>query len=76
MNTERSGNANKKQTTTICLEPSGVQGVEESIRHSRGDPGTTPGPRFTEEGGRRLAEFFILLDQMDRAHARSERKAA
>ncbi len=32
---------------------------------------------FTVEERRRLAEFFILLDRMDRAHAaRCERKAA
>ena len=65
-----------KRTTTICREPTGVQSVQECIRRSRGDPGSTPGPRFTEEEGLRLAEFFILLDQMDRAHTRSERKAA
>lgn len=33
-------------------------------------------PRFGEEERRLLADFFILLDQMDRAQARDIRKAA
>ena len=31
---------------------------------------------WTEDARHRVAGFFILLDQMDRAHARGERKAA
>ena len=51
--------------------------VQKDVRHQRGASGSPPGPRFTEEERRRLADFFILLDQMDRAHAaRRERKAA
>lgn len=58
-------------------EPSPPSAVEEQVRHQRGASGSPPGPRFTEEERRRLADFFILLDQMDRAHsARRERKAA
>ena len=46
-------------------EPSGSSDVHESVR------------RFTVEERRRLADFFTLLDSMDRAHAaRRERKAA
>lgn len=33
-------------------------------------------PRFSEDERRLLADFFILLDQMDRAQARDMRKAA
>jgi len=36
-----------------------------------------PRPRFTPEERRRLAEFFIILDRMDRANAaRRQRKEA
>jgi len=57
-------------------EPSKDPEVKEGVRQRRGQPGPQPGPRLTEEERRRLAGFFILLDEMDRAHARSERKAA
>ncbi|MFN3484486.1 MAG: hypothetical protein ACK44W_03265 [Planctomycetota bacterium] len=39
-------------------------------------PGPKPGPRFSDEERRRVAHLFILLDDIDRAHARRERKAA
>lgn len=46
-------------------EPRGPSDVQESVR------------RFTVEERRRLADFFVLLDSMDRAHAaRRERKVA
>ncbi len=59
-------------------EPSGPVEVEGSVRERRGKPGPQPGSRLTEEERRRLAGFFILLDEIDRAHAQKaqERKAA
>ncbi len=52
-------------------------------RESGSDPrfqvegaGMEANPRFSEEERRLLADFFILLDQMDRAQAREMRKAA
>lgn len=50
-----------------------------SASNSRGqeaDGGGEPLPRFSEEERRLLADFFILLDQMDRAQVRRMRKAA
>lgn len=48
-----------------------------SVPHDA-DPGEGMGRslRFTEEERQLLAEFFILLDQMDRAQGRDVRKAA
>ncbi len=57
-------------------EPSGRKEVKIGGGQRRGEPGAHPGPRFDEETRRRVAGFFILLDEMDRAHARRERKAA
>lgn len=57
-------------------EPSGRMEVKIGSRQRRGEPGPQPGPRFSEETRRRVAGFFILLDEMDRAQARKERKAA
>ena len=42
----------------------------------KADVGMNPLPRFGEQERRLLAEFFSLLDRMDRAKARDERKAA
>jgi len=54
-------------------EPAKSSRVHESVRDA-------PGKRmsqFTVEERRRLADFFVLLDSMDRAHAAPrERKAA
>jgi hypothetical protein len=58
-------------------EPSGRPVVQEDVRHQRGEPGSPPAPRFNEEERRLLAQFFVLLDQMDRAQqARCARKEA
>lgn len=57
-------------------EPFRLVPVEADILQRRGTPGPQPGPRFTDEERRRVAQFFILLDEIDRAHARRERKAA
>ncbi len=57
-------------------EPSTPAAVQEDVRHPREEPGSPPDPRFAEEDRRLLAQFFVLLDQMDRAPARQERKAA
>lgn len=57
-------------------EPSQPAAVQEDVRHRRGGPGSPPEPRSTDEEHRLLAQFFVLLDQMDRAPARQERKAA
>ena len=48
------------------------QGAEDERR----DPAKESVPRFSEDERRLLAEFFILLDQMDRAQTRDVRKAA
>ena len=50
---------------------------EASVPHD-GGPGEDMGrsPRFSEEERQLLADFFILLDQMDRAQRRDVRKAA
>jgi len=50
---------------------------EESVPHE-GDPGggVQRSPRFSEEERQLLADFFILLDQIDRAQSREMRKAA
>jgi len=45
-------------------------------RDQEADVGKEPLPRFSEDELRLLADFFILLDQMDRAQARDVRKAA
>ena len=42
----------------------------------KADMGRELVPRFGEEERRILADFFILLDQMDRAQTREMRKAA
>jgi hypothetical protein len=58
-------------------EPSRARAVQEDVRHPRVEPGSPPDPRFAEEERRLLAQFFVLLDQMDRAHAaRNQRKEA
>jgi len=58
-------------------EPFRLVPVEENVQERRGKPGSPPGPRFGEEARRRMADLFILLDQLDRAQAtRRERKAA
>lgn len=46
--------------------------------HYDGHPGEgmERSPRLSEEERQLLADFFILLDQMDRAQARDLRKAA
>lgn len=45
-------------------------------RDQEADVGREFHPRFGEDERRLLADFFILLDQMDRAQARDMRKAA
>jgi hypothetical protein len=45
-------------------------------RAQKADVGREPLSRFGEDERRLLADFFILLDQMDRAQARDVRKAA
>jgi len=58
-------------------EPSQAGPVQEDVRHPRGEQGSPPDPRFAEEDRRLLAQFFVLLDQMDRAYAaRNQRKEA
>ena len=58
-------------------EPFASKPVQGDVRHQRDEPGSPPGPRFTEEERPNLAQFFVLLDQMDRAQsARCERKEA
>jgi hypothetical protein len=58
-------------------EPFRLVPVEEDVRERRGKPGSPPGARLSEEASRRMADLFILLDQLDRAQsARRERKAA
>jgi hypothetical protein len=58
-------------------EPFRLVAVEEGVQDRRGESGPQPGPRFGEEERRRMADLFVLLDQLDRAHAaRRERKAA
>jgi len=49
---------------------------DSASRDQKADVGMDSRPRFSEDERRLLAEFFILLDQMDRAQARDMRKAA
>jgi hypothetical protein len=57
-------------------EPFRLVPVEVGVQERRGKPGPQPGSRYTEEERGRMAAFFILLDKIDRTHARKERKAA
>lgn len=70
----------QKRIRTSAAEsckPSRPAAVQEDVRHRRGGPGSPPEPRSTDEEHRLLAQFFVLLDQMDRAHAaRNQRKEA
>ena len=68
---ERPKETEKPSPKGGSLEPSSGRGVEEGIEEGGG-------VRFTVEERERLVQFFILLDQMDRAHARvdQERRAA
>jgi hypothetical protein len=59
------------------------QNAERELRESASDSrdqeagvSMDPRSRFGEDERRRLAEFFSLLDRMDRAKARGERKVA
>ncbi len=77
---QEAGVGNKKDFRTgeaESREPFASKAVQGNVRHQRGEPGPQPGPRFTEEERPILAQFFVLLDQMDRAQsARCERKEA
>jgi hypothetical protein len=71
------GERKKRPPEGESREPFRLVAVEEDVQERRGTPGPQPGPRFGEEERRRMADLFVLLDQLDRAHAaRRERKAA
>jgi hypothetical protein len=64
-------------STAESREPSRPAAVQEDVRHRHGGPGSPPEPRYADEEHHLLAQFFVLLDQMDRAHAaRNQRKEA
>jgi hypothetical protein len=64
---ERPNETDKPSHKKSSPEPSSGSRVEENI----GDRVVSP---LAVEERERLAQFFILLDQMDRAHARMEQE--